>query len=135
MSAFVWKNVCLKFGAYYITGERGKFIIKMLLTAFMNFDHFFIVFYHRICIFIIFISFFDKVSNFRNIILTNQKHELVVSYCQWNCMKYMVYQDWYYDSLCYFSLGLFPLSCGIVSLCAVLSQLCGVRFFQMIYLL
>ena len=93
MSVFVWQNVCLKFGAYYITGERGKFIIKMLLTAFMNFDHFFIVFYHRICIFIIFISFFDKVSNFRNIILTNQKHELVVSYCQWNCMKYMVYQD------------------------------------------
>ena len=34
----------------------------------------------------IFISFFDEVSNFRNRILTNQKHELVVSNCQWNGM-------------------------------------------------
>ena len=41
---------------------------------------------HRICVFIIFISFSDKVSNFRNRILTNQKRELVVSNCQWNCM-------------------------------------------------
>ena len=30
--------------------------------------------------------FFNKVSNFRNRILTSQKHELVVSNCQWNCM-------------------------------------------------
>ena len=46
----------------------------------------FVVFRHKIYVFIIFISFFDKVSNFRNRILTNQKRELVVSNCQWNCM-------------------------------------------------
>ena len=37
-------------------------------------------------LFIIFISFFDEASNFRYKILTNQKHELVVSNCRWNCM-------------------------------------------------
>ena len=47
----------------------------------------FFVFCHKFCIFIIFISFFDEVSNFRNIILTNQKRELAVSNCQWNCMQ------------------------------------------------
>ena len=31
--------------------------------------------------------FFEKVSNFRNRILTNQKHKLVVSSCRWNCMN------------------------------------------------
>ena len=30
--------------------------------------------------------FFDEVSNFRNRISTNQKRELMVSNCQWNCM-------------------------------------------------
>ena len=35
---------------------------------------------------IIFISFFDEVSNFRKRILTNQKYELVVPNCQWNSM-------------------------------------------------
>ena len=40
-----------------------------------------------LCAFIISISFFNKVSNFRNKILTNQKRELVVSNCQWNCLK------------------------------------------------
>ena len=33
--------------------------------------------HHKICVFIIYISFFDEVSNFRRI-LTNQKQELVV---------------------------------------------------------
>ena len=32
-------------------------------------------------------TFFYEVSNFRNRILTNQKHELVVSNCQRNRMK------------------------------------------------
>ena len=44
------------------------------------------VFHHKICVFIIFISFFDEVTNFRNRILTNQKHELVVCNCQCNCI-------------------------------------------------
>ena len=44
---------------------------------------FFVVFHHKICVLIIFISFFDEVHiKFRNRILTNQKHELVVSNCQ-----------------------------------------------------
>ena len=60
---------------------------KMLFNTFMYFfGIFFFVFHHKICVFIIFISFSDKVSNFRNRILTNQKRELVVSNCQLNCM-------------------------------------------------
>ena len=34
---------------------------------------------------------FNKVA--RNSILTNQKHELVVSNCQWNC----IYNEWVRD--------------------------------------
>ena len=49
------------------------------------FWHDFVVFHHKFCVFIILISFYDNVSNFRNRILTNQKHKLVVSNCQWNC--------------------------------------------------
>ena len=44
----------------------------------------FVVVQQNICVFIIFISFFDKVSNFRNRILTNQTPELVIKICQWN---------------------------------------------------
>ena len=51
------------------------------------------LFWHFLLFFVIkfvFLSFsflvFDKVSNFRNRILTNQKYELVVSSCQWTCM-------------------------------------------------
>ena len=52
---------------------------KMFLNAFIYFsDIFLLFFHHKICVFVIFISFFDKVSNFRNSILTNQKRELVV---------------------------------------------------------
>ena len=58
----------------------------MLLNAFF-------IFHYKICVFIIFISFFlsfffffDEVSNFRNRILTNQKRELVVSNCQLKCI-------------------------------------------------
>ena len=61
----------------------------MLLNTFkyfFGFWHFGFVFDHKICVFIIFISFFDEKLNFRNRILTNQKRELVVSNCQWNCM-------------------------------------------------
>ena len=44
------------------------------------------VFHYQICVYIILVSFFDEVSNFCNRILTNQKRELVVSNCQWNCI-------------------------------------------------
>ena len=62
----------------------------MLVNAFIYFsDHFFFSFFMSFFIMkfvIIFISFFDEVSNFRKRILTNQKYELVVPNCQWNCM-------------------------------------------------
>ena len=61
--------------------SAGKVHKKMLLNSFFFFFH------HKIFVFIIFISFLDEVSNFRNRILTSQKHELVVSNCQWNCMR------------------------------------------------
>ena len=43
-----------------------------------------------------FICFFVEVSNFREIILTNQKMELVIRNCQWNCMlkHFSVLQHW-----------------------------------------
>ena len=48
---------------------------------------FFLLFFtQKKCAFIIFISFFDKVSHFCNKILANQKPELVIRICQWNCM-------------------------------------------------
>ena len=56
----------------------------MLLYVYIYFIGIFVVFHNKICVFIIFISFFDK--DFRNRILANQKHELVVSNCQRNCM-------------------------------------------------
>ena len=40
-----------------------------------SFLAFFVDFHQKMCVFIIFISFFDEVSNFRNRILTNQKPE------------------------------------------------------------
>ena len=51
-----------------------------------TFQAFFIAFHHKICIFIIFIIFFDKVSNFLNTLLTNQKQELMIKSFEWNCM-------------------------------------------------
>ena len=80
-------SVSLKFGACYITGHWGEFRVKnATICLHILFWYFFVVFHHKICVFIIFISFFDKVSNFRNRILTNQKRELMVSNCQRNCM-------------------------------------------------
>ena len=58
----------------------------MLLYVFLYFLALFDVFHHKVCVVIIFISFFDKVSNFHNRILTNQKQELVIRNCQWNYM-------------------------------------------------
>ena len=60
---------------------------KMLLNAFKYFFGCLLLFFIiKFVFFIIFISFSDKVSNYRNRILTNQKRELVVSNCQWNCL-------------------------------------------------
>ena len=80
-------SVSLKFRACYITGQWGEFRVKnATICLHILFWYFFVVFHHKICVFIIFISFFDKVSNFCNRILTNQKRELVVSNCRRNCM-------------------------------------------------
>ena len=51
------------------------------------FGIFLLFFIKKNCVFIIFVSFFDKVSNFRNGILTNQKPGLVIRNCQWNCIQ------------------------------------------------
>ena len=56
-------SVSVKFGPYYITGQWGEFIEKMLLNAFIYFFGIFFfcflfVFHYKICVFIIFISFF-----------------------------------------------------------------------------
>ena len=58
----------------------GVFIVVVVVVVVA------VVFHHKISVFIIFISFVDDVSKFRNRILTNRKHELVVSNCQQNCM-------------------------------------------------
>ena len=55
------------------------------LSFHLLFWHFFVIFHHQNCGFIIFISFFDELSNFCNRILTKQKQEFVVQNCQWNC--------------------------------------------------
>ena len=55
----------------------------MLKYTFSTF--FVIVFHQKIRVLIIFISYFDEVSNFCNRILTNQKPELVIRNCHLNC--------------------------------------------------
>ena len=74
LSVFLWQNnttlyfsVSLKLAALCMTGQWSGFTIKRLIYVFIYFFwHYFVVFYHKICVFIIFISFFDEVSNFRN---------------------------------------------------------------------
>ena len=66
--------VSLRFGACYITGQWSELRVKnATLCLHVLFRHFFVAFYQKICFFIIFISFFDKVSNFRNRILIQSK--------------------------------------------------------------
>ena len=47
---------------------------------------FFCCFSSKKCVFIIFISFFDKLSNFCNRILANQKPKSLKKNCLWSCM-------------------------------------------------
>ena len=58
----------------------------MLLYGFLYFLTFFVIFYHKICVIIIFICFSDVISNLCNRILTNQEQELFIRNCQWICM-------------------------------------------------
>ena len=83
-------SVSLNFEAYQITGQWGEFRVKnaalclhILFLAFVVV----VVFLQTTCIFIIIIYIFDKVSNFRNRILTNQKSQLVITNWRWNCMN------------------------------------------------
>ena len=48
---------------------------------------FFCCFSSKKSVYIILTSSFDEVSNFGNGMLTNQKPELVIRNCQWNCMS------------------------------------------------
>ena len=69
-------------------GQWGKHVKKNVTLCFhILFWYIFIVFHHKICVFIIFIH---EVLNFCKRILTNQKHELVTSNCinnyvKWSC--------------------------------------------------
>ena len=63
-------------------GSVGQFQSKecyYMLTY--TFWHLFLVFQQNLCVFIIFISFYDEVSNLRNRILTNEKPELMRRNC------------------------------------------------------
>ena len=79
-----------KFGACYIkgffTGQWSEFRVKNATLCLHSLLWHFLVFFIKKIVFIIFISFFDKVSNSLNRIITNQKMELVIRNRQWNCM-------------------------------------------------
>ena len=65
-------SVSLKFRACYITGPVGRvYSNKRYFIFTYTFLASFCCFSSKICAFNIFISFFDKVTNFRNKILTN----------------------------------------------------------------
>ena len=52
----------LKFDVCYVTGQWEKFRIKNATLGFqILFSIFVLFFYHKICVFIIFISFYDEV--------------------------------------------------------------------------
>ena len=64
-------SVSLKFRAYYITGKCGEFTVKNATLYLYIIPWHFFCFHKKISAFIIFVSFFDKVSHVRNRILTN----------------------------------------------------------------
>ena len=71
--------------------ENKKYYF-MLLYTFLTFFCFLLwnlSFYH-------FLFFFDNVSNFLNIILTNKKQALVIINHLWNCLEWMLQRCWYY---------------------------------------
>ena len=61
--------------------------------------NFFFVFNQEKCgVFLFSVLFSDEVSSFRNKILTNQKPELGIRNCQWNCMNNKS-QVWHHRSI------------------------------------
>ena len=85
--------VSLKFGACYTTGQWSEFRVKNATLCLCIL--FFRIFLLSIVIVVFFsFSFFDKVSNYRNKILTNQKTEWVIRSCKWNCMIDLSYNNY-----------------------------------------
>ena len=76
-----------KVWACYITGQWGEFSVKNATLYLHILFWYFVVFAQQKNIFIIFISCFDEVSNFRNRMLTNQKPKYVIRNWLWNCMQ------------------------------------------------
>ena len=83
-SVFHWQflttyifSVSLKFLACFIRRQWDEVTVHFLSI--------FLIFIKRLC-FYFYISFFDELSNFYNIILTNQEPEQIIRNCQWNWM-------------------------------------------------
>ena len=66
-----------------IENKEGYFMFTYTFLGFL-------LFFIKKFVFIIFISFFVEASNFRNRKLNNQKQELGIRNCQWNCMSMSV---------------------------------------------
>ena len=82
---FLFLHLSKVWGKLY-HGTVGRVQNKNTTLCFdLLFWHFLLFFIIKF-VFIIFISFFDEVSNFRKRVLTNQKQELVAQNFQWNCM-------------------------------------------------
>ena len=99
-------SVSLKFRVCYTMGQWGEFIVKkrMLIHIYIYFLGIFLLFFIKKCVFIIFISFSDEVSNFHKSILISQKLKLVIRNCQRNYMKSSnslaeISQDYLWDNL------------------------------------
>ena len=67
----------------------GKFRVKNAILCLDIILWHFLLFFIKKFVFLSFSSlfFFDEVSNFGNRLLANQKSELVITNCQWNCME------------------------------------------------
>ena len=100
-------SVSLKFGACYIMHKWGWFRLKNAVLAFLGGCLFLFFFIIKLPFFIIFISFFDEVSNLRGRISTNKKQELVVQ----NCQRNSIHDDlaWQYS---YLSMKRHSVECG-----------------------
>ena len=71
-----------------IAGQWDEFRVKnAILCLHMFFWQLFYCFSSKNCAFIIFMTFFDEVSNFRSRILTIHKPESIIRNCQWKCMQ------------------------------------------------
>ena len=82
-SCHQWCHTCVAFVSL-VCGSR---VVNQARSFFYSFPSKNFVFNH--CHF-----FFEKVSNFRNRIITNQKTELVIKICQWNCMQRQIFEKY-----------------------------------------